>query len=68
MNHSSNVRNVHRGVSMKMEIYDATNRIDRPAISVTWISLLTEDEEWLSGLGLREFQMRFGAAHLKMGH
>ena len=52
---------------MKMEIYNATNRIDRPAISVTWFSLLTEDEEWLSGLGLREFQMRFGSEHLTMG-
>ena len=52
---------------MKMVIYDATNEIDRPALSVTWISLLTEDKEWLSGLGLREFQMRFGSVHLKMG-
>ena len=52
---------------MKMEIYDATNRIDRPALSVMWIMLLTEDNKQLSGLGLREFQMRFGSAHLKMG-
>ena len=30
-----------------------------------WLS--TEDEEWLSWLGLREYQMRFGSAQLKMG-
>lgn len=52
---------------MKMEIYDATNEIDRPALSVMWVMLLTEDDEQLSGLGLREFQMRFGSAQLKMG-
>ena len=52
---------------MEMKIYDATNRIDRPALSVMWIMLLTEDNKQLSGLGLREFQMRFGSAHLKMG-
>ena len=52
---------------MKMEIYDATNRIDRPALSVMWFSLSIEDEEQVSGLGLREFQMRFGSAQLKMG-
>ena len=52
---------------MKMKIYDATNRIDRPALSVTWFSLSIGDEEQVSGLGLREFQMRFGSAQLKMG-
>ena len=52
---------------MKMVIYDATNRIDRPALSVTWVMLRTEDDKQLSGLGLREFQMRFGSAYLKMG-
>ena len=52
---------------MKMEIYDATNRIDRPALSVTWFSLSIGDEDQVSGLGLREFQMRFGSAQLNMG-
>jgi len=50
-----------------MEIYDATNSIDRPALSVMWVMLKTEDNKQLSGLGLREFQMRFGSANLKMG-
>ena len=29
--------------------------------------LSIEDEEWVSSLGLIEYQMRFGSAHLKMG-
>ena len=52
---------------MKFSYYDALNRVERPALSVTWISLLTEDEEMVSQLGLREYQMRFGSAHLKLG-
>ena len=52
---------------MKFNYYDAMNRVERPALSVTWISLLTEDEEMVSQLGLREYQMRFGSAQLKMG-
>ena len=52
---------------MKFSYYDAINRVERPALSVTWISLLTKDEEMLSQLGLREYQMRFGSAHLKLG-
>ena len=52
---------------MKFSYYDALNRVERPALSVTWISLLTEDEEMVSQLGLREYQMRFGSARLKLG-
>lgn len=52
---------------MKFNYYDALNRVERPALSVTWISLLTEDEEMVSQLGLREYQMRFGSAQLKLG-
>ena len=52
---------------MKFNYYDAIHRVERPALSVTWISLLTEDEEMVSQLGLREYQMRFGSAQLKMG-
>ena len=52
---------------MKFDYYDAINRVERPALSVTWISLLTEDEEMVSQLGLREYQMRFGSAQLKLG-
>ena len=52
---------------MKFNYYDAINRVERPALSVTWISLRTEDDEYVSGLGLREYQMRFGSAQLKMG-
>ena len=52
---------------MKFSYYDALNRVERPALSVTWISLLTEDEEMVSQLGLREYQMRFGSAQLKLG-
>ena len=37
---------------MKFSYYDALNRVERPALSVTWISLLTEDEEMVSQLGL----------------
>ena len=52
---------------MKFSYYDALNRVERPALSVTWISLLTEDEEMVSQLGLREYQMRFGSVRLKLG-
>ena len=52
---------------MKFNYYDAINRVERPALSVTWISLLTEGEEMVSQLGLREYQMRFGSAQLKLG-
>lgn len=52
---------------MKFNCRDTTNSVERPAISSTTIWLSTENEEWLSRLGLREYQMRFGAAQLKMG-
>ena len=52
---------------MKFNYRDTTNSVERPAISSTTIWLSTEDEEWLSWLGLREYQMRFGSTHLKMG-
>ena len=52
---------------MKFNYRDTTNSVERPAISSTTIWLSTEDEEWLSWIGLREYQMRFGSAQLKMG-
>ena len=52
---------------MKINYRDTTNSVERPAISSMTIWLSTEDEEWLSWLGLREYQMRFGSAQLKMG-
>ena len=52
---------------MKFTYYDAIDRVERPALSVTWISLRTEDGEMMSQLGLREYQMRFGSAQLKLG-
>ena len=52
---------------MKINHRDTTNSVERPALSVRTIWLSTEDEEWLSWIGLREYQMRFGSAQLKMG-
>ncbi len=52
---------------MKFNYRDTTNSVERPAISSTTIWLSIEDEEWLSWIGLREYQMRFGSAQLKMG-
>ena len=52
---------------MKINHRDTTNSVERPALSVRTIWLSTEDEEWLSWIGLREYQMRFGSALLKMG-
>ena len=58
---------------MKTKInYDYTTDFEnfvgwRPTVSNTSIILLTEDDERMSWLGLREYQMRFGSARLKMG-
>ena len=52
---------------MKFNYRDTTNSVERPAISSTTIWLSTEDGERLSWIGLREYQMRFGSAQLKMG-
>ena len=52
---------------MKINYRDITNLVERPSISNTVIELLTEDEERVSVLGIREYQMRFGSAQLKMG-
>ena len=52
---------------MKINYRDTTNSVERPAISSMTIWLSTEAEEWLSWIGLREYQMRFGSAQLKMG-
>ena len=52
---------------MKFDYYDITNSVDRPALNVWAFSLSTKDEEDVSGVTLREYQMRFGSAHLKMG-
>ncbi len=52
---------------MKIDYHDITDSVDRPAINVWAFSLSTEDEEDVSGVTLREYQMRFGSAQLKMG-
>ena len=52
---------------MKFNYRDITNLVERPSLSNTVIGLFTEDEERVSALGLREYQMRFGSAQLKMG-
>ena len=52
---------------MKINHRDTTNSVERPALDVRTIWLSIEDEEWVSWLGLREYQMRFGSAQLKMG-
>ena len=52
---------------MKINYRDITNLVERPSISNRSIGLLTEDGERVSGLGLREYQMRFGSAQLKLG-
>ena len=52
---------------MKIKYYDITDSVDRPAINVWGITLSTEDEKDVSIVTLREYQMRFGSAPLKMG-
>ena len=52
---------------MKINYYDITDSVDRPAINVWGVTLSTEDEKDVSMITLRECQMRFGSAHLKMG-
>lgn len=52
---------------MKINYYDITDRVDRPAVNVWGVTLSTEDEKDVSTVTLREYQMRFGSAHLKMG-
>ena len=52
---------------MKFGYRDITNMVERPSISNTVIGLFNEDEERVSVLGLREYQMRFGSAQLKLG-
>ena len=52
---------------MKFNYRDITNLVERPSISQTEIGLYTQDKEWVSALGLREYQMQFGSAQLKMG-
>ena len=52
---------------MKIDCYDITNRVDRPALKVWAFTISTEDEKNVSTVTLREYQMRFGAAQLKMG-
>ena len=52
---------------MKINCYDIKDRVDRPAVNVWAFTLSTQDEENVSTTTLREYQMRFGSAHLKMG-
>ena len=52
---------------MKFNYRDITNLVERPSISNLSIGILTEDEEKVSGLGLREYEMRFGSVQLKLG-
>ena len=52
---------------MKIDCFDIKHRVDRPAVNVWTFLLSTEDEENVSGLTLREYQMRFGSVQLKMG-
>ena len=52
---------------MKIDYHDITDSVDRPAINVWGITLSTEDEKDVSMATLREYQMRFGSAQLKMG-
>ena len=52
---------------MKINYYDITDRVDRPAVNVWGVPLSTENEKNVSVVTLREYQMRFGSAHLKMG-
>ena len=52
---------------MKINCYDITDSVDRPAINVIAFTHSTEDEENVSGVTLREYQMRFGFAQLKLG-
>ena len=52
---------------MKIGCYDITNRVDRPALKVWAFAISTEDEKNVSTVTLREYQMRFGSAQLKMG-
>ena len=52
---------------MKINYYDIKDRVDRPAINVWGVTLSIENEKDVSTVTLREYQMRFGSAHLKMG-
>ena len=52
---------------MKIDHFDIKDRVDRPAVNVWAFTLSTEDEEHVSTITLREYQMRFGSAPLKMG-
>ena len=52
---------------MKINYYDIKDRVDRPAINVWAVTLSTENEKNVSTVTLREYQMRFGSAQLKMG-
>ena len=52
---------------MEINHYDITDSVDRPAVNVWGITLSTEDEKDVSMITLREYQMRFGSAYLKMG-
>ena len=52
---------------MKIDCYDITNRVDRPALKVWAFAISTEDEKNVSTVTLREYQMRFGFTQLKMG-
>ena len=52
---------------MKINYYDITDKVDRPAVNVCGVTLSTEDEKDVSVVTLREYQMRFGSAQLKMG-
>ena len=52
---------------MKINCYDITTSVDRPALNVWAFTLSTEDEKNVSTVTLREYQMRFGSAQLKMG-
>ena len=52
---------------MKINYYDITDRVDRPAVNVWGVTLSTENEKDVSTVTLREYRMRFGSTHLKMG-
>ena len=52
---------------MKINYYDITDSVDRPAVNVWGVTLSTENEKDVSMVTLREYQMRFGSAQLKLG-